>query len=400
MQRTGLRPLALAVLLSGAVPALAQRGCEGVAAPALTRRLLTAVCADPAHPLVSLFERHGPPSHALGGVRRGLAVVFERGADSILVWLDADGDLAGLVSGTDLGTLAPDRAVIWSDEGGRAVFIVPQVDGSQRQVDSATGRVEERPPSVTNRALAAASEATRTGDHAAAAQALRSAVDADPTDPEAWRALSRALERSGDDAAARAALARGMQTLHGARLTPVSTEWRVVDPRARVALELVAQRERAGEHAAALQALEEALRLYPCMDEAVLRHAAEVRRSRGVDAADEELRRAIARLACPRAQASAHIDAARFHERERAYLYTRAHLYAALALGEDREATLRSLADVEVALVNPCEARAVLQRLHARWVADFDAATDIRRREYAAARLVRLEHELAQLELR
>ena len=400
MQRTVLRPLALAALLSSAAPAVAQRGGEGVAAPALTRRALAVVCQERAHPLAALVQQVGPPSQALGDVRRGLALVWERGGQSLIAWLDPDGAFAGSLSGAALGVLAADRAVLWAEIDGRPALIVPLADGAQLQVDLASGSVHEQRPMPTQQALAAASEATRAGDHGAAAAALASAIDADPTDPEAWRALARALERKGDREAARETLARGMQTLHGARLTPVSTEWRVVDPRARVALELVTQRERAGEHAGALQALEEALRLYPCMDEAVLRHAAEVRRNKGADAADGALRAAIARLECARAQAAAHVDAADFHLRAGAHALAQSHLYDALALGEDREATLRTLAKVEVALGRPCAARAVLQRLHGRWLADRDGATDTRRREHAAERLARLEGEIARLEPR
>jgi len=367
---------------------------------------LAAPSARLAGGLVPLVRQLGLPEHVLGAPRAGLVCVWsDSGAPPVVVWFDANGLLEGRASGEDgsLGPLDPRRAPVLRRNGTCAELVLPQLNSPRRILDLATGQITTEPSDDTTRRCADALALLNAGDTLGAVTALEVAVADDPSDPKAWRELARAIERSGDNSRAVTVLARGVAAVHAGRLTPVSTEWRVLDPRARLSYDLVQQYTRTGQIVRAEAALEATLRHYPHMQEAVLHRASSALRTDPIDGrsrADALLRAALVGLDCPRERAAAHLDAATFHERAGAFELARAHLDEALACGEDREIVVRGLARLAERCGQFGDAVEALTLLRERWVQDLAPLVDERRRDHALERLARLDEELASLHAR
>jgi len=365
-------------------------------------RSLWALYAVPGCEIGAFVAERGQPLHVLGGQRNELVLVWCDGGSPTLAWFDGRGALVGEVEGAqlELAALDPRRAPVLRHGSEGTSVIVPIADGTRRIVDLATGAVGTVETSSSSRLRLEAEDRARHGDHAGAVERFEGALAEDPTDPDTWRALARALERKGEPTAARAVLARGTEAVHGGRLAPVSMEWRVVDPRARLAYDVVTHYEREGDTARALAALGDVERLYPCMEQATLHRATLARASggaAGARAADDVLRATIERLECPRTRASAHLDAVAFHERSGDLELARSHLEEARQLGEQREVVLRALARIDLARGEPQLAEKALVQLRARWSEDHAALTDDRRRAKSSERLARIDAELADV---
>jgi tetratricopeptide (TPR) repeat protein len=389
---------------SPAFEAAHARGAERMAGASQggAARAMWALCAIARNDVAPLIAERGQPLHVLGGHRSELVLVWCTGGAPALAWFDGRGALVGAVGSAELesGALDPRRAPALRQGPVGTSVIVPIADGTRRIVDLATGAISAAEEGASERLRLAAEEHERQGDHAGAIQHLEGALAEDPTDPDAWRSLARALERQGEPTAARDVLVRGTEALHGGRLEPVSMEWRVVDPRARLAYDVVTRFERDGDMASALAALGDVERLYPCMEQATLHRASLVRASggaEGANAADELLRATIERLECPRARAAAHLDAVTFHERSGDLELARTHLVDVLQLGEQREVVLRALARIDLARGEPALAEDALAQLRVRWSEDHASLTDDRRRAKSSERLARLDAELAEV---
>ena len=330
------------------------------------------------------------PSHVLVS-ERGLAVLVWATAEDIEArWFSASAEATGSNSIVESGQLEAGREpALGQGADGATTLILPLDREVLVEVNLASGAVDRR-------------ERAERRDSAASLEGLDAAVDADPTAPDAWAALTRALHREGEDERAREVLEEAVQTLHGGRTQPVSMRWSVTDPRARLTLNLYEERLTAGDAEGAHATLDDLERLYPCMEEAVLLRAelalgSAADESSGYAAADEVLRGTIHLLDGDEERAAAHVDAARFLEERGALEQAVQHLGEAVALGEDREIVLRTLARIEAARGNSLAAAVWLERLRARWENDLESLNDERRRASCAERIERITSEIESL---
>ncbi|MEZ6015527.1 MAG: hypothetical protein R3F49_10460 [Planctomycetota bacterium] len=341
------------------------------------------------------------PTHALCTREGELVLLWSAGGAITLGRFDGRGALRGLLDGRALGldALDDERAPLVRSTANGAGIVLWLADGRRVLVDLQAGcALDLEDDAAALHAEAAAS--ARSGDLESQVETLERALAKDPSDTEAWRSLARAIERSGDRDAAREVLARASTSLLEGRIKPVSMDWRVCDPRARLAFDLASRYEREGDLGRARAALRTVETLFPCMEEATLHRASlalALDPEHGASAADAILNETIAMLECPRAQSAAHLDAAALLERAGAFDLARTHIAASIALGEDREVVLRALARVELALGDTSAAIAALERLKARWLADHALLEDDRRRVKSKERLEHLEAELASL---
>lgn len=419
--RRGFGMLMLALFVGGSLGGLSPTGTEVqdiALEPSARQRQLEparlahapvlafeALCRAPGSALTPIVARHGLPEHVLGTRAGEIVVIWSEGARTTAAWFDGAGALRGAVDGAALalGPLAERRAPALRVAGARTQVLMPLEDGQRYVLDLGTGSVCRERPTSGPRLVSEAQDLAREGDLTGAVARFEDALTQDPTDPEAWRAFARALERGGEVSRSRDVLVRASETVHGGRLKPVSMDWRVCDPRARLTLDLVTKCEQQGDIESALAALRTVERLYPCMEEATLHRASLARASdpeQGAALADVVLRETIALLECPHARAAAHLDAATFHERGRDLELARAHLTDVWTLGEEREVVLRSLARIDTARGAYAAAVEALELLRQRWLADLESLSDDRRRQRSDGRLAGLERELADLRRR
>lgn len=380
-------------LLLGLVPQ-EQRVAEVVSPGARQVSAFAAAQRAPFSVMPDVLCRRGAPEHLLVSASGVVVLVFHAAGGASLVWFDGRGAFLGE---TRTAPLDPARSPVFV---GPESLLLPLADGTRVQLALDSAHITLVGGGTSASLRRDADELARRGELAAAVAEYERVVASDPTDAEAWRSLARALERTGDGRGAQRVLTRANDAVQGGRQKPVSMDWRVLDPRARLALDLVAQYELRGDSERARRALDDLARLYPCMEEATLCRAKLAEASDPVEGpllADAVLRETIARLECPRARAAAHLDAAAFHERARSLDLARAHLTDVLALGEQREVVLRALARIDTERGDYARAVQSLTQLRERWAADLASVTDERRRAHSQERLDRLDRELAAL---
>lgn len=236
----------------------------------------------------------------------------------------------------------------------------------------------------------------REGDDDAALYAYEAAIESSPEDPRGYRELASFHDRRGDEEARLTSLRMAMDRLFLEASGPVTEEWRVGTPEARIALEYVEARRDHGGLGGAHMALDEALSLYPCMAQAVLMRAEMLLEEDDLDGAIDAFEVALSRLG-PEHLAAAHHDVGRFLQRHGCRKEALRYLEDAFALGDRSEFLLRGLADACEETGDHDRAAQWLGALRKRWQEIDNGESEPRRRARWTRRLAELDEEIERV---
>lgn len=235
----------------------------------------------------------------------------------------------------------------------------------------------------------------RNGDAAGELLALEAAIDAAPTDPRAYRAMSRYHERRGDEDRRIACLALAVQRLHAQSDHQRPAAWRVGEPAALLVLEYVRAREERGGAREAHAALDVAAALYPSMEQVVLKRAELLIDEGLVDDAIRTLDLALAQVDASEGLADAYADVGRFLVEAEYDAHAIRFLEDAFVLGDRSEYLIRGLANATARLGEHDRAAAWLERLAEVWSGTLAREDDPDRRARGEERLAELRAEIA-----
>lgn len=240
----------------------------------------------------------------------------------------------------------------------------------------------------------------RRGDLAAARYAFEAAIETDPADARTYREYARFHGKQDDAEARLACLRTGVDRLYRHANGPVTGDWSVGTPSARLVVDFLdATREAHGDDACHA-ALDEALELYPCMEHIVLMRA-ELLLAEGEDeAAVWTLDNALALVDPNNDLAAAFHDVGRFLRGEDRDELALRYLEDAYALGDRSEFLLRGLSEIAEDAGRFTRALEWLGELRSIWADTHNGETQERRSERAAERLAGLDEEIAELAAR
>ena len=238
----------------------------------------------------------------------------------------------------------------------------------------------------------------RKGDLAAARYAFEAAIETDPADARTYREFARFHVKQGDAAARLACLRTGVDRLYRRANGPVTGDWSVGTPSARLVVDFLdATREANGDKACHV-ALDEALELYPCMEHIVLMRAKLLLDEGEDEAAIWTLDNALALVDPNNDLAAAFHDVGRFLRGEDRDALALRYMEDAHALGDRSEFLLRGLAEIAADAGEFARATEWLGELRSIWADTQNGETQERRSARAAERLAGLDQEIADLE--
>ena len=245
--------------------------------------------------------------------------------------------------------------------------------------------------------LTQARQLDRAGDTDAAKYALEAAIETDPTDARGYRELANFYRRRGEDGHRIDCLEAGVMKLHQGLEGVADDKWQVGTPAARLTYDYITALHAEDDSLRASEALERALKLYPCMEQMVLLQAELLIKDGHVDVAVETLHEALGKLDPNADLAAAYHDVGRFFLRNEQPQPALRFLEDAFALGDETEFLLRGLADVSLELGEPSRAADWLTRLASRWRSTRNGSTGEARAERAEQRLRELDDEITRL---
>lgn len=236
------------------------------------------------------------------------------------------------------------------------------------------------------------------GDEAAARASLEAAREAFPAEPRVYQQLARIHRRAGDRAAQLDCLEEGLRRSHGAVREAVTLDWQVGTPEARLVLEFVETTRKVRGDREAGRVLGQALKLYPCMEQAVILRAELLLASGKGEEAIASLEEAVGALEGSGDAGAALHDIGRFLERQGRHEEALLFMERSFAKGEFSEFLIRDIADLHVRINQPTVAARWLSRLEDHWGSVANGATGLDRSLRGHRRLTDLRREIEELE--
>ncbi|MGB0332298.1 MAG: tetratricopeptide repeat protein, partial [Planctomycetota bacterium] len=236
------------------------------------------------------------------------------------------------------------------------------------------------------------------GDEAAARASLEAAREAFPAEPRVYQQLARIHRRAGDRAAQLDCLEEGLRRSHGAVREAVTLDWQVGTPEARLVLEFVETTRKVRGDREAGRVLGQALKLYPCMEQAVILRAELLLASGKGEEAIASLEEAVGALEGSGDVGAALHDIGRFLERQGRHEEALLFMERSFAKGEFSEFLIRDIADLHVRINQPTVAARWLSRLEDHWGSVANGATGLDRSLRGHRRLTDLRREIEELE--
>ena len=222
--------------------------------------------------------------------------------------------------------------------------------------------------------------------------------EAFPAEPRVYQQLARIHRRAGDRAAQLDCLEEGLRRSHGAVREAVTLDWQVGTPEARLVLEFVETTRKVRGDREAGRVLGQALKLYPCMEQAVILRAELLLASGKGEEAIASLEEAVGALEGSGDVGAALHDIGRFLERQGRHGEALLFMERSFAKGEFSEFLIRDIADLHVRINQPTVAARWLSRLEDHWGSVANGATGLDRSLRGHRRLTDLRREIEELE--
>lgn len=324
--------------------------------------------------------------------------------------LDAAGLLQGRTSFEDVlpvgGLRAQDQIVGLGYSGEGPCMAVPLACGSVALVDFDLAEQDygicslirpEKHSYGVDAWLKQAHVLTKEGDQSAARYAFEAAIETDPTDARTYREFSNFLERQNQDEDRLACLRLGVDRLYARADGPVTGDWAVGTPSARLVVDFLQATRKIEGDAKCHTLLDEALALYPCMEQVVLMRAELLLEEDEDEAAIYAIDHALALIDPNSDLAAAHHDVGRFLRRHKRDQMASRYLEDAYALGDRSEFLLRGLAGTAEDSGDYLRAIMWLEELAGIWRGTHNGESAARRSARGAARLAGLGDEIDEL---